>query len=149
MRLALAALALVATLPPAAALDVLPSEMTLGARDARLVLRVGEGMPVRIHAEPAVDVALVPVGAAPELYETTPTTLAAPAGEWHGLTGVVELVLRRDSARRDIAVEIDDGGDAGYLVDWPASLRGVPAGGAALLAGALALGALAGRKGQG
>lgn len=109
----------VLALPAASALDVLPSEMHLGAKDARILVRAQEDALVRVVAEPALDVALVAPGLAPVHTQRTPATLSAPAGEWHGLEGVVELVLRRDSARRDVSIEIDDGGQAGFLVEWP------------------------------
>ena len=144
MRLALL-LALLA-LPGAAAADVLASQEPLGAHEARLLVRTRSGA-VRVDAEPPVRVAGVAPGADAAALAETPATLEAPH-TWRGIERVVELVLRREDPSVAVALILDEGGNTGVWVEWPAAPRerdAVPSP-AALAFAAVVAGALAARK---
>lgn len=134
---ALLLLALLAA-PCAAALDALPSEDRLGATEARVLLRVHGAGPVHVEADAPVRVALARHGEEPDGFVDAPADLQPPPGaSWHGLAGVVELVVARDDPARPVVVTAwqDDGGVA---VDWAALKK--PAPGPALPLVALAAG---------
>lgn len=131
MRLALLALLMLA--PSALALDAFPEETTLGRTEARLRVRLPEGGPLRVEAEPPVEVALAGGASVP-----TPATLAVPAdATWHGLSGVVEVVVRREKASEPVTLMLSDGTGAGVAYEWPAQRETPQAPAVAVLAVAL------------
>lgn len=130
MRLAL----LLATLlvPTAAALDALPTHVTLGESEARFLLRLPRGGVLRVEATGGAVVAVGEPGGLPGAFAQTPASFAVdarrPEESWHGLTGTFDLVARRPDPAQDVRVSVRDGSGAGTEFEWPAVERSVPAG---------------------
>ena len=131
MRWLLLAL-LVAAFPTARAADLLASEVAWGPEEATLVVRAS-GPSLRLSAEPAIL-----VGLAKGELAATPRELPAE-GTWRGMTGVVELVLRRSDPETAVDVVIEDAGGTGLWIEWPAAERATPLPGVLALLGTLAV----------
>lgn len=119
------ALAAVALLPGAAAVDLLPTEARFGADEARLLLRSSSG-DVRVVTDPPVRGAGVAPGAAATELDETPLLVDA-THVWRGIEGIVEIVLVRDDPRRGVDIIVEDGSNTGVWVEWPSSPRSLPA----------------------
>ncbi|HVM45990.1 MAG TPA: hypothetical protein VM582_08660 [Candidatus Thermoplasmatota archaeon] len=137
MRRALLVLAaLLALAPPAAAVDLLASEARLGEHEARLLVRSPTGS-VNVRTEPAVLVGGARPGGAPGELAPAPVALRA-SHVWHGLDGVVEVVLVRERAGETVDVVLEDGATAGLWVEWGAAVAATrPVPGPSALAAAL------------
>jgi hypothetical protein len=121
--------------PAARALDELPGETRLGAREARVVVHVAAGSRAIVAEADAPARAAVGRGNASAL----PATLPVPEGAaWHGLPDVVELRLERDDATRAVEVELADGSGTGVTLAWHAADRRTGGPGVLLLAAAAA-----------
>ena len=141
MRRGLAALALtLVALPGAAALDAFPAEDEAGAREARFLLRVQPGAPLRVESDAPVRVGLARHGEAPAALMEAPADLRAPSdASWHGLAGVVHLVVERDDPARAVLLTAWQEPDEGVALEWPAHRKPAPGPSAPLaLAGLLA-----------
>jgi hypothetical protein len=142
-----AASALLALFPPAAAaLDALPSEDRIGPTEARFLVRVRSPGPVHVEADAPVRIALARHGETPDALVAAPADLRAPPGaSWHGLPGVVELVVERDDPSRPVIITAwqDDGGVA---IEWAAVKRPTPGMDPLLVALAAGVGVLALRR---
>lgn len=119
--------------PSALALDTFPAHESWGEHEARLLLRLPEGGALRVVASAGARVAAVDPGAVPEAFSSTPARFvveaASPSRSWHGLPGVVELVVVRDDPGEPVTIEVHDEAGAGALYEWPAaSRRDVPSG---------------------
>ena len=136
----LTALGLLLLAPLATAADLLPTEATLGAHEARLVVHSALGE-VTVHAEPPVL-----AGILGDAFAPTPRTLRSPA-PWRGMEGVIEVVLRRDDPAQTVEVIVEDRTSTGIWVEWPPAARAVPPAALPLGLEALAAGALAFRRG--
>lgn len=138
MRLAAGlALALVCLAPAALALDVLPTEIRFDALEARILVRSVAGS-VRIETDPVVLAARADPGGVQDPFAPTPRVLAANA-TWHGLDGILVLVLARTDEDRPVDVIVEDGSRTGVLLEWPAvDARGIPLGAPAAIAALLA-----------
>lgn len=135
MRLVLLALLLLA--PSAGALAALEESPRLGALEARVLVRAQGAL--RVVADGPLAAATTPPGGEADAFVGTPATLLARAGEWRGLAGVTDIVLRRASPAEARVVDVADATGAGLTFTWPAMGREVPAAGpGALLALALA-----------
>lgn len=123
MRLLALALA-IALVPTALAVDVLPEEASLGDTEARILVRTRDGK-VHVEAQPPVLAAASAPEGEPGAFEATPRAIEA-AHTWHGLDGIVVVVLRRDSSRDAVEIVIDDASQTGIWLDWPPAERRVP-----------------------
>lgn len=142
-----AAFALLALFPPAAALDALPSEDRIGPIEARFLVRVHGPEPVHVEADTPVRIALARHGETPDALVDAPADLRAPPGSsWHGLPGVVELVVTREDPSRPVVLTAwqDDGGVA---IEWAAVKRPAPGMDPLLVALAAGVGLLVLRRG--
>lgn len=146
-RAAMALALFVLLVPGAHALDLFPGHEQMGAKEARILLRLPEGGTLHVRTEPPVAVALAqpgeavrPQARAPQLVEVASL---APEESWHGLPGTAELVLRRDDPRQAVRILVEDETGAGAEWEWPAEPRRLlpGPGPAALLAGMALLGA--------
>lgn len=137
MRTALVAVLLLCLAPGAVALDLVPTETRLGEHEARLLLRVAPGAALDVRADPPVEASWAAPGDAPAAALPTPARLEVRAGAWHGLDGMVEVILRRDDPTQAVALEVEDGSAVGIALDWPAAARDVPLPGALVVAAAL------------
>lgn len=125
MRLALPlALFLLALAPCASAVDLLPTEVSFGKDEARLLVRSSTGS-VQLTAEPSVRAGGAEPGGVAHELASTPLTLEATY-VWRGIDGIVEVVLQRDDPRVAIDIIIEDGANTGVWVEWPAERRAIP-----------------------
>lgn len=123
-------LALLALLPPglppvASALSAFPTEVETGPTEARFLLRVAPGALVRVEADAAVEAALVAPDGEPTGFVPVPAELRAPEGEWHGLSGVARLVVRRADPSQAVLVSASEGA-SGVAFEWDAAQAEVP-----------------------
>ena len=126
MMRAVAGVALaLALIPHAGAVDLLPTQVVLGEAEARLLVRSAGGG-VRVSAEPPVLAAGVAPGTPADALALTPLAVDA-SHVWRGLEGVVEIVLRRDDARRSVDIIVEDSANVGVWVEWPPAPRSIPA----------------------
>lgn len=124
--LALALAPALALLPGTAlAVDLLPTEVSFDDTEARILVRSQEGS-VRVETTPVVMAAASAPGTDAGEFAPTPRVLAADR-TWHGLDGVVVVVLKRAEAKQAVDVVIEDGSQTGVWLDWPAAHRRVPA----------------------
>lgn len=155
MRRALLAALLLAA-PTAVALDALPTYTRLGDEEARVLVRLPHGGRLLVEAAPGVRVGVTePEGPTPELTPA-PAEFAvearAPEASWHGLSGTVDVVARRDDPRQAVMLVIRDASGGGTEVEWPAApepRRWLPAPDAlaAVAAVAIAVALATGRRG--
>lgn len=124
MKMSGLALLLIALVPSAGAVDLLPSEVRFGEVEARLLVR-SLGANVTIATEPGVIGAGVDPGSEPVSLAPTPLTLSA-LYVWRGIDGIVEIVLRREDPGRQIDIIVEDGRSAGLWLEWPAARRSIP-----------------------
>lgn len=128
-------------IPGATALDAFPGHETWGANEARVLLRLPDGGTLRVSADAPVRVALVEPGTNADVYERAPASFLVRAkaveDSWHGLPGVVELVVRRDDPGRAVRVEVVDGADEGAVYEWAALERDTPGPGPLAVAAAV------------
>lgn len=127
--------------PSAAAMDVLPTEIRLGAEEARILVRSADGS-VRVDAEPSILAAPSAPEGDPGAFAPTPRVLEANA-TWHGLERILVVVLRRGDPSVAVEVTIEDASRTGISLEWPAERQRAPMPGVALvlaIVGALALG---------
>lgn len=117
-------LALVLLAPTAAAMDLLPSEIRLGATEARILVRSGEGA-VRVDSTPSILAAPAAPEGDPGEFAPTPRVLDATA-TWRGLEGILVVVLRRADPAEVVDVTIQDGTNTGVSLEWPAQTARTP-----------------------
>ena len=123
-----ALLALLLLAPGAAALDAFPQEDQVGPGEARFLVRVQGDAPLRVESEGAARVQLARPGEAPdpEGFLPTPADLRAPPGaSWHGLSGVVELVARRDDPSQEVLLTAWQDG-SGVAIEWASYRKPAP-----------------------
>lgn len=124
---AVALLVALLALPTAAALDLFPGHERFEAKEARVLVRLPQGGTLTVTSDAAVDVALAHPGGAPGPWQRAPAQLRvealAPEDSWHGLSGTVEVVVKRAQRSQEVRFEVDDGSGFAAEFEWPPARR--------------------------